>query len=80
MIAGDISAIAAVVTAVGGIIVVLTVFLPMLRTTREVKHIVNQQQTDLKNYQRALIEALKNAGIEVPADQSRGGPGPKTSP
>jgi hypothetical protein len=69
-VAGIVTAFSAAVTAIGGVIVVLTVFIPMLRTTKEVKHIVNQQQTDLKNYQRALIDALKIAGVDIPVDQS----------
>jgi hypothetical protein len=77
--AANITAIAATITALGGLVVVLTVFLPMLRLTKHTNHLVNQQQTDLRNYQRALIEALKRAGVEIPADQSRtNGPGGNT--
>lgn len=68
-----ITAVAATITALGGLIVVLTVFLPMLRITKHTNHLVNQQQTDLRNYIRALREALTAAGIEIPQDQSRNG-------
>lgn len=67
-----ITACAATLTAIGGLIVAFTLLLPILRQTKETHKIVNQQQTDLRNYQRALIEALKEAHIQVPDDQSRG--------
>lgn len=35
-----------------------------------VHKIVNQQHTDMKNYQGALIRALEAKGITVPIDQS----------
>lgn len=46
------------------------------KTNQEVHKIVNQQHTDLKNYQAALIRALESRGIEVPVDQSA--PQPQT--
>lgn len=36
---------------------------------------MNQQRTDAMNYQRALINALHKAGIDVPVDQSVDDPG-----
>lgn len=72
---GIITAIAATVTALGGLIVAFTVLLPMFRNTKTIHKIVNQQQTDLRNYQRALIETLAIHNIEIPPDQSRGGDG-----
>lgn len=73
-LAGVISAVAGVVTAVGGLVAVLAVFLPALRRNREtldeVHHIVNQQRTDMTNFNRALIRALVEAGVPVPIDQS----------
>jgi hypothetical protein len=67
-----ITAIAATITALGGLTVALTVLLPMWRQTKAIHTIVNQQQTDLRNYQRALIEALELHNVDVPPDQSRG--------
>jgi hypothetical protein len=66
-----VTAVAASLTAVGGVIVSITVLIPLLRTAKSTHHIVNQQRTDLQNYQRALIRALKAGGIEVPEDQSQ---------
>lgn len=60
------TAIALVITAIGG-------FLAARRVGRKVDQvhvIVNQQHTDLTNYQAALIRALEAKGIEVPVDQS----------
>jgi hypothetical protein len=37
---------------------------------QEVHKIVNQQRTDMTNYQEALKRALSAAGIEIPIDQS----------
>jgi hypothetical protein len=76
-LASVITAIAVCITAVGGVIAALTLFIPILRNTRtlrnevaEVHTIVNQQRTDLQNWNRALVRALKDAGITVPIDQS----------
>jgi hypothetical protein len=57
-----ITAITLVVTSVTGVIVAFRV--------NVVHKIVNQQHTDLKNYQAALIRALQDKGIDVPLDQS----------
>jgi hypothetical protein len=72
---GIITAIAATITAIGGLIVAFTVLIPMFRNTKTIHKIVNQQQTDLRNYQRALLETLSAHNIPIPPDQSRGGDG-----
>ena len=76
-LAGIITAAASVLTSVGLIVSAVSVLVPILRTTRQTKTavqevhiIVNQQRTDLVNYQRALVKALVAAGIDVPDDQS----------
>lgn len=72
-LAGVISAVAAVFTALALVITAIAGLLAARRAGRkidEVHQIVNQQHTDLKNYQRALIRALEAAGIAVPMDQS----------
>jgi hypothetical protein len=82
--AGIISAFGTCITAGALVIGVLPAYLRARRETREMKaeiqavkltgdqthKIVNQQQTDLKNYNRALVAALQRAGISIPADQS----------
>lgn len=69
-IAGMITAIATVLTALGGMVVSVTVLLPVLRQTRQVHKIVNQQKTDMERYRRALEAVLKAHDIELPVDQS----------
>ena len=69
-IAGMITAIATVLTALGGVMVSLTVLLPLLRQTKSVHRIVNQQKTDTDRYTRALKAVLEAHGIELPVDQS----------
>lgn len=72
--AGVISAIAGVITAVGGLYAALAVFIPAQRAAKhtldDVHKIVNQQRTDMTNFNRALIRALKDANVPVPVDQS----------
>lgn len=68
--ANVITAIAATITALGGLVVAVGLLLPTLRGVRQVHTIVNQQRTDMQRYNIALAEALKRAGIEVPIDQS----------
>ncbi len=69
------TAIALLVTAVSGLVVSLTKFLPVVRAGRatldDVHVIVNQQRTDMERYQRALVTALQAAGLDVPVDQSK---------
>jgi hypothetical protein len=76
-ITGLITSIAAVITALALLGGVMPALMKARRETRELKKqvgevhvIVNQQRTDAQNYQRALIDALTRAGIDVPADQS----------
>jgi hypothetical protein len=87
-VAGVITAIAGVITACALVISALALLLPILRKAKAIEAqvngveskvdgvhvIVNQQQTDLRNYQAALIASLRAAGIAVPADQSLGAP------
>jgi len=71
--AGTISAVAAVFTAIALVITAVAGLMAARRAGRKidaVHTIVNQQHTDLVNYQRALIRALEGAGINVPVDQS----------
>lgn len=70
MTVGLVTAIASVITALGLLFASLAVFLPALREIRKVHTIVNQHQTDLLRYQRALITALRSAGVAIPEDQS----------
>ena len=72
-LAGVISAVAAVFTAVALIITAIAGLMAARWAGRKidaVHKIVNQQHTDLVNYQRALIRALEGAGLQVPVDQS----------
>jgi hypothetical protein len=71
-LAGIITAVASMITALGGLVLAFTVLIPLLRTARSTHKIVNQQHTDLVNYKRALVRALEAAGITVPIDQSVG--------
>ena len=72
-----VTAIATVLTSVGGIVLAVAVLIPNLRNSKETKMqvqevhtIVNQQRTDLQRYNVALSQALKAHGIEIPVDQS----------
>jgi hypothetical protein len=71
------TAVATVITALGGLTLAVGVLLPILRSTKKTEQavdkvhvIVNQQQTDLRRYIVALTEVLRQHGIEVPVDQS----------
>ncbi len=72
-LAGSISAVAAVFTAIA---LVITAVAGLIRSRKveakvdAVHTIVNQQHTDLVNYQRALVRALEAQGVPVPIDQS----------
>ena len=57
--AAAVASVAALITAARG-----------LRATRSVHIIVNQQRTDAQRYQAVLVDALRSAGVSVPADQS----------
>jgi hypothetical protein len=67
---GIITAVAAVITALALLAGAMPLLIRTLRQLKEVHTIVNQQRTDAQNYQRALVDALTKAGIDVPADQS----------
>ena len=69
-VTGIITAFATVITALGGLLLAVAVLLPLLRETRSVHKIVNQQRTDMMRYQRALLALLKAHNIEPPVDQS----------
>ena len=71
-VAGIITAIAASITAVGGLTAALALLIPILRQVREVHTLVNQKASDDAVYQRDLIDALRKAGIDVPRDKSLG--------
>jgi hypothetical protein len=70
LIVSVIAAVSGAITALSLIITAFTLLIPILRQTKKVHEIVNQQRSDLVNYQRALIHALQLAGLEVPLDQS----------
>ena len=77
--AGMITASATVFTALGGLILAISVLIPILRSTKDTNRkvdavhvLVNQQHTDLLRYQRALVSALAAANVTVPLDQSLG--------
>jgi hypothetical protein len=58
------------VATVATLMMTATTGLIVARRVGVVHNLVNQQHTDLKNYQAALIRALEAQGIEVPIDQS----------
>ena len=51
------------IAALGGVILAIKTVIPTHK-------LVNQRFTDIVNYQRALIRALEDRGIDVPIDQS----------
>jgi UPF0716 family protein affecting phage T7 exclusion len=65
-----VTAVATLVTAITALCALLPVLFKLVRDVKNVHTIVNQQHTDAMNFQRALIRALKDGGIEVPRDQS----------
>jgi len=74
------STLAGVITACGtmftAVALIITAVAGLVRSRKveakvdDVHKIVNQQRTDMQNYNRALINALQRHDIEVPADQS----------
>jgi len=72
--AGIITASATLFIAFAAVITALTLLLPILRTTKSTHKLVNQRFTDMQNWNRALVRALNNAGLDVPIDQSIEGP------
>ena len=72
-----ITATATFITAVTALFAVLPAVLKLRAEVKagrkevgDVHKIVNQQRTDMMRYERALVLALKRAGVEVPVDQS----------
>lgn len=70
--AATITAIATLITAIGGLLLSFTVFIPMFRTAKSTHKLVNQRFTDITNFNSALIRALNDNGVKVPIDQSLG--------
>lgn len=84
-VAGTLTAVATLITALGGLVVTLKVLVPNFRTNKETRaraeeintqaceihKIVNQQRTDMLRFQAALIKTLKAHDIDVPDDQSK---------
>ena len=66
------TAAASVLTALGLLITAFALLLPILRKANATHALVNQQHTDLLNYQAALIVALEASNITIPTDQSKG--------
>lgn len=69
-VAGIIGASAGVISALALLLGAIPAMVKVLRQVREVHKIVNQQRTDMQNYQRALERALRDAGLAIPIDQS----------
>lgn len=69
-VVGVVTALATLITAVTALAAVLPTLFKLRRDVKAVHTIVNQQRTDMQRYERALIAALKAAGVEVPVDQS----------
>jgi hypothetical protein len=68
--AGIITAIATVLMALATVLGALPLLIKTWRQSKEIHKIVNQQQTDLRNYQAALIRTIEHDGGTVPIDQS----------
>jgi hypothetical protein len=73
------TAVATLTIALGGTITALAGLIPLIRRSKRteikidtVHNLVNQQHTDLVNYQAALERALVSAGVPIPPDQSKG--------
>jgi hypothetical protein len=63
-ISGLITAVATMVTAIGGLLLALKVIMPTHK-------LVNQQRTDMLRFQTVLINKLAEHGIDIPEDQSK---------
>jgi heme exporter protein D len=78
MTAGEVAAVitgaTALFTALATAITNLAVLVSVLRSVRSTHTIVNQQRTDAAAYQAITTGALREAGIDVPADPSLGAP------
>lgn len=76
-IVGIITAVATLLTAGTALIAVLPALFKLKAEVKaarsdvqSVHKIVNQQRTDMQRYERALVAALKQAGVDIPVDQS----------
>lgn len=74
-LAAVIASLAALVTAVGGVVLAFSVLIPIRRNAAQIHTMVNQQRTDMQRYTRSLVDTLHRAGVEVPLDESLGAPG-----
>jgi hypothetical protein len=63
-VVGTVTALTGLLTAIGGLLLAIKVILPTHK-------IVNQQRTDMLNFQATLVKTLVAHGIEVPEDQSK---------
>lgn len=70
-IAGMLTAGATLLTAIGGLIVTIKVMIPNFKVNKSTHKIVNQQRTNMEQYQKALIKVLAAHDIEIPEDQSK---------
>jgi len=66
IIAAIISALAALVTAVGGVLIAYRVLIPIVRKTDEVHALVNSNREDMLRREEVLIAALQHAGVKIP--------------
>lgn len=77
----NIADVVLLISAVGGLVTVVTAAVVSLRRIDSVKaelrgdvqavhKIVNQQRTDMLAYQKTLIDVLISKGIHVPTDKS----------
>lgn len=63
------TAIATVITAIGGVIIAIRTA-EVKKTVEHTKDLVNSRYTDLVSYQERLVATLQNAGIKIPGDVS----------
>lgn len=75
-IAAIITAIATLITAIGGAIIAYTVLLPLLHKTKaievktdEVHTLVNSNHASMLRREEVLIAALQQAGVKIPPNQ-----------
>jgi phage-related tail protein len=68
-VASVIAAVAALATAVGGLILAV-LQVRVKRSVAEVHTMVNQQRTDAARYTAVLVAALRDQGLAVPDDES----------
>jgi len=75
--AAIIAAIGALFTAIGGVVMAISVLVPTMRASKvavdkveEVHQLVNSSHTALLQYQARLVGALRDADMVVPTDHS----------